>query len=72
MLCYVDSNVRKRVLDYIFRDGKEAGSYGDVVLQKNAKIVNGQRKLRMKKFWRGSEEGRERKNANEENKEKTA
>ena len=51
-LCHVDSNVRKRVLDHIFRDGKEAGSYGDVVLLKNVKTVicHGQRKLRMKKF----------------------
>ena len=39
MLCYVDSYVRKRVLDNIFGDGKEAGRYGDVVLQKNVKTV---------------------------------
>ena len=39
MLCHVVSYVRKRVLDYIFRDGMEAGSYGDVVLLENVKTV---------------------------------
>ena len=38
MLCFVDSNVWKRVLDYIFRDAKEAGSFADVVLQKDVRL----------------------------------
>ena len=47
---------------------KEAGSYGDVVLQKNVMIVIDKESYE----WRSSAEGRKRKNANEENKEETA
>ena len=64
MLCYVKFNVWQRVP----RQKKEAGSYGDVVIQKKVKTVIDKENYER----RGSEEGQKRTNANEEHKEETA